>query len=182
MKKQIPLVLIILTLAACRASAPDLAAVQTVVAATQAALPSATAYPTYTPQPAWPTHTPYPTYTPGPTQTPHVVIVTETATPTPLYTATITPTPTQTPLPSPTLDPLTEDKAPGVYLVNVDIAPGLWRNNGVTENCYWQRSSKTGGIIDNYFGLGGGTIFIAATDFQVELHVECGTWTYLGRQ
>jgi len=112
-------------------------------------------------------------------------------TPTPSNTPTITPTATDTPLPTNTPNrmltataeafaPLIEDRGDGIYLVNVDIAPGIWRNNWEGDDCYWKRSTRTGDIIDNHFGLGGGTVFIAATDFTVEFD-GCGQWTYLGQ-
>lgn len=71
------------------------------------------------------------------------------------------------------------DHMPGVYLVNIDIGPGVWRNSSTRDDCYWKRTDKYGEIIDNYFGFGGGTIYISPTDFQVELNQECGTWTWL---
>jgi hypothetical protein len=71
------------------------------------------------------------------------------------------------------------DKRPGFYLVNVDIAPGIWRSTPGAEDCYWKRTDKTGEIIDNYFGFSGVTIYIDPSDFAVELNKECGTWTYL---
>jgi hypothetical protein len=67
---------------------------------------------------------------------------------------------------------------PGVYLVNVDIGPGIWRNSSTRDDCYWQRSDKYGEIIDNYLGFGGGTIYIDPTDFSIEFDEDCGAWTY----
>lgn len=149
-------------------------AVQTAIANTQSAwtpIPTQTAYPTYTFVPA-------------------VIvtkIVTITFTPTPLYTPTITPTP-----PPPTVTPdiaqtstaeafakLTADKEDGIYLVNVDIAPGIWRSTGTGGSCYWQTSTKTGDIIDNHFGMSGGTTYISASAFSVTFQ-DCGIFTYLG--
>jgi hypothetical protein len=66
----------------------------------------------------------------------------------------------------------------GFFLVNVDIAPGVWRSDGNADNCYWKTSTATGDIIDNHFGMAGGTAYIGPTDFQVEFD-GCGTWTYL---
>lgn len=136
---------------------------------------AATQYPTYT---ALPTYTLVATYTPW--------VVTATSSPTPLYTATITSTPTITPTSTvtptitATVDVLKLDKGPGMYLVGVDIAPGVWRSTpGISNDCYWKRATKTGDIIDNYFGASGGTIYISPTDFEIELHQECGTWTFL---
>jgi len=112
-------------------------------------------------------------------------LVTPTYTHTPLYTATITNTPTMTLTPTntvpptTTLDPLKKDKGAGFYLVGVDIAPGVWRSNGTADDCYWSVTKKNGDIIDNHFGMAGGTIYISPTAFQVELLEECGTWTWL---
>jgi hypothetical protein len=179
MKAIIILLLLAIILSAC---APSPQAIQQALLSTQAVLPTMTAYPTYTPNP---TYTPYPTftaqatYTPAPTYTPVIIIVTPTLSPTPLYTSTITPTPSNTPVPTNTPNALQADKGPGNYLVNVDIAPGVWRNDGNSKGCYWQRSDKTGDIIANDFGMGGGTMYIAPTDFSVEMDAECGNWTYL---
>jgi hypothetical protein len=168
-------------------STPEPSVIQAIVVQTQAALPTATSYPTYTPLPPLSTltplstFTPYPTFTLPPTQTPLVVIVTTTSSPTPLFTPTITQTPTKTPIPSPTRNPLQMDKRGGFYLVNVDIAPGIWRNNGTSDDCYWAVTTSTGKIISNHFGMGGGTMYIPATGYQVELKSSCGTWIYLGQ-
>ena len=136
--------------------------------------PTYTIYPTYTPQA---TYTDYPTLTPAPTI---AIIVTTTETPTPLYTTTETAIPTETPIPSSTDDPLYTPKVPGVYLVNIDIAPGIWRSlGGYSEKCYWEITTETGKIIENYLGLAGGTIYIPATAFQVQLDPECGIWVFL---
>lgn len=132
--------------------------------------------PTAAPQkcPVQSTQSPYPTYTIPSTQTAWVVTVT--SSPTPEFTPTITNTPEP---PTSTPDPLRADKLPGLYLVNVDIAPGVWRNNGQGDDCYWSVTTETGGIIDNFLGMGGGTIYIPPNAFQVELTPQCGTWTFL---
>lgn len=152
--------------------------------ATMTAYPSASPYPTYTLQPtftlfptqtSYPTLTPYPTYTSEPTQTPKIMVVTATLSPTPLESPTITNTPTATP------DPTMSDKTGGFYLVGTDIAPGVWRSNGTGEGCYWSVTTKTGDIIDNHFGKAGGTMYVPATGFQVELNDKCGTWVYMGQ-
>jgi hypothetical protein len=139
-----------------------------------------TVYPTYTSQPPHSTCTPYPTYTQKPTLTAVIRVIIATSPP---YTATITPTPTDTLTPTisptPTLTPnrtQTEQgrlmatqlavHEPGFYLVNVDIAPGVWRSSSNLDSCYWSRNDCTGEIVDNYFGFGGSTIFIAPTDLN----------------
>lgn len=121
--------------------------------------------PTYT---SLPTYEPLPTYTP---QIPTIVIITATNPPIP---------PTQSIPPTPEGDPLIADKEPGIYLVNIDIGPGLWRNNGSSSECYWGITTRSGEIINNFFGQSGGTMYIPNNAFQVEMHEECGIWTYLG--
>lgn len=91
---------------------------------------------------------------------------------TPEATATITNTP------EPTADPLYRQRHDGIYLVGIDIAPGVWRNNGTGDSCYWKVSTATGDIIDNHYGLAGGTAYIPADGFQVEF-LKCGVWEFL---
>ena len=128
-----------------------------------------------------PTYTPYPTYTPVPP-----VIVTATpipATPTPIGTPTFTPSPTVTPNVAKTATAearLILPKSDGFYLVNVDIAPGVWRSQGTSTNCNWKRTTKTGDVINMHYGQAGGTIYISSDDFQVQFS-RCGTWVYLGQ-
>lgn len=171
-KTIIVLALMCLALAGCQTNPNPLAIL--------AAIPSVTPYPTYTVLPPLATLTPYPTYTQIPTQTPFIVIVTATSSPTPLSTATFTMTPTKTQIPLPTSNPLLWEKGAGNYLVNVDIAPGIWRNNGTSDNCHWKRSTRNGDTIENYLGKGGGTINIAASDYRVELDWTCGIWIFVG--
>ena len=177
-------VLAVLILVGC---GPSPEAIQSAIGATQAQwtpVPTQTPYLTYTPAA---TYTPYPTYTPPPTiaiEVTRIVIVTPTATETPLYTPTVTPTPTKTPNAAKTataqaIARLIAPKGDGFYLVNVDIAPGVWLSKGTQDNCYWARTRKNGDIIDNHLGLAGGTMYIAATDFQVQMQ-DCGRWTYIG--
>lgn len=137
--------------------------------------------------------------TPLPTQTPWVQIevITATLPPTPEATATatitpgpsltptitLTPTktlpPTNTPTKKPTTDVTKLDKKPGFYLVGKEIAPGVWRSSGDLDDCYWEITTKTGDIIDNHFGMAGGTMYIPQSAFQVRLDKECGDWTWL---
>lgn len=160
-----------LTLAALllTACAPSSLAIQTAVAQTQAAWT------------AIPSQTPYPTQTEKPTIAVTVVvtkIVTPTFTSTPAFTATITNTPTITLTQTPTADPLKASRGNGFYLVGVDIAPGVWRSMGTADDCYWEIDTRTGDIIDNHFGMAGGTMYIPANAFQVQLE-DCGTWVFL---
>jgi len=165
MNKVIFSVILITLLAACQ---PKPGQIMTPVAETLAAIPTQTAYPTYTIPP---------------TQTSRVItkVVTITFTPTPRSTPTITLTPTKTPIPSPTLSRLEMPHYPGIYLVGIDIAPGLWRNNSSSDFCYWEITTRTGDILDNHFGQGGGTMYISGSAFQVTMERECGTWIYLGK-
>lgn len=204
--KFLSLGLIVVWLAGC-STGPTADQIQgTVVAQVTSLAKVATSYPTYTPMP---TYTPAPTVAimvevTKQIEVTKIVIVTQTPTPTPLFTSTPTPEPAQatataraeiaaatvaakaeianaTATAQAELDVVL--KAPredGFWLVGVDIAPGTWRSDGTGDNCYWQRSTKTQDIIDNHFGLGGGAVTIAASDFQFESR-NCGTWTYLGR-
>lgn len=106
------------------------------------------------------------------------VAVTVTPTQPPLYTPTITLTPTETPIPSPTLDPLKQAKRDGFYLVGIDIAPGVWRSTPGHDGCYWSITTKTGSIVDNHFGMSGGTCYISPSAYQVEFN-DCGEWSWL---
>lgn len=112
--------------------------------------------------------------------TPVTVIkeITQTLTPTPEFTPTITNTPEPTNTPSPTIDPLKIAKGDGFYLIGVDIAPGVWRSDGKGDNCYWKVSMASGDIVDNHFGMAGGTAYISSSGFQVQFE-RCGTWTFL---
>jgi hypothetical protein len=189
MKPSYGVVIFVLLLVAC---APSASQVQKVIAQTQAmwtSIPTNTPFPTFTP---FPTYTAFSTYTQQPTivvEVTRIVIVTPTSTAAPLHTPTITNTPTNTFTPTITpnatqttetllLAKLREDKVDGYYLVNIDIAPGIWRSTGTGNECYWSLTTQTGDIIDNHFGLAGGTAYIPATAFQVEFD-SCGTWVFL---
>ena len=159
--KRIAIALICFALVACTPSAES---IQTAIAQTQSVwtpIPSQTAYPTFTAPP-----TVYVT---------KIVIVTSTLSPTPLYTPTVTNTPEP---PTATPDLLKADKDDGFYLVNIDIAPGVWKSTGTGSSCYWSITAKTGDILDNHLGMSGGTAYIPASAFQVEFS-RCGIWQYL---
>lgn len=161
-KATIILVQIVL-LCAC---SPSPQAIQQAVLATMSVIPTQTPYPTQTPVPTYttnPTYTAYPTFTAYPTLIP---------------TATLSPTPESSP--TLTSDPLFGPKPPGIYLVNVDIAPGIWRSQGSGINCYWGITNRTGDTLSNHFGQAGGTLYLSPDAFQVEMKPECGDWIYLG--
>jgi hypothetical protein len=187
--KPVVLALFAVLLIACSPSASQ---VQEVIQQTQAAwtpIPTNTPIPTYT---QFPTYTAFPTYTQQPTiavEVTKIIMVTPTSTPTPLYTPTITSTPTNTFTPTMTpnstqtaeaflIAKLREDKGNGFYLVNVDITPGIWRSTGTNDDCYWAVTAANGDIIDNHFGMAGGTAYISPTAYQVEFN-DCGTWVFL---
>ena len=173
MKETYLLIVMVILLASC---APSPSSIQTAIAGTSEA---------WTPIS---TNTAFPTYTSVPTIfiTKIVTVeklVTATFTATPLYTPTDTPTPTATPDMAATGTALTNlklkaDKSDGFYLINIDIAPGVWRSTGTGDSCYWAVTSKTGNILDNHFGMAGGTAYISPNGFQVEFN-GCGMWVYL---
>lgn len=80
---------------------------------------------------------------------------------------------------APTNDNRGNIKLPGFYLVNIDIAPGVWRNFGDSDSCYWSVTNWKGEIIDNFFGMTGGTMYVPTNAFQVEISKECGAWVLL---
>lgn len=62
----------------------------------------------------------------------------------------------------------------GLYQVDTDIQPGLYRTDGGV-GCYWARlnSSNTTDFIDNHFGSGPQTVEISGGWFESS---GCGTW------
>lgn len=107
-------------------------------------------------------------------------VVTATLTATPKYTPTITMTPTITLTPTPTKDPRVLPKSDGFYLIGTEIMPGVWRSTGNSDRCYWSVTQANGEIIDNHYGMAGGTAWIAEYGFQVEFS-RCGNWEYIGK-
>ena len=110
---------------------------------------------------AMPSQTPYPTYTAA--AMPEVQLPTEAA--------------RETPVPV-SSDPKSE-KMPGFYLVGSEISPGIWRNSGNSDRCYWEITTSTGEVIDNFIGMTGGTMYIPPEAFQVRLEAECGNWVFI---
>jgi len=105
-------------------------------------------------------------------------VVAPTLTPTLKYTPTITNTPEPTNTPTPTVDPLKKSKYSGFYIIGIDIAPGVWRSTGKGDKCYWAVTRANGDIIDNHFGMSGGTAYVSPNGFQVEFN-NCGTWEFI---
>ncbi len=88
------------------------------------------------------------------------------------------PTATSRPTATATAPPLLAPKEDGHYLINVDIAPGVWRSHGTGNACYWEVTTATGDIISYDLGMAGGAAYIPPTGFEVTFE-WCGTWTYL---
>ncbi|MFE4915818.1 hypothetical protein ACFRCX_30400 [Streptomyces sp. NPDC056652] len=72
----------------------------------------------------------------------------------------------------------------GTYVVTADpgtdeeaIAPGTYRATGDLADCYWERTTKAGGIIDNGFATSAReiTVTIRVSDGQFTSR-DCGTW------
>jgi hypothetical protein len=175
MKSIISTILLAFLLASCAAPTLSGDAIQAAIAQTQVGwtvAPPNTPYPTYT---AFPSYTPQPTIA---VEVTRIVEVTPTFTSTPMHTPTDTGTPTNTPNATQTAEAvlyakLHGDKGNGFYLVNVDIAPGIWRSTGTTDDCYWAVTAANGDIIDNHFGMSGGTAYIPQSGFQVQFE-DCG--------
>ncbi len=126
---------------------------------------------------AMPTFTIQPTYTIPPSITPKIVIVTITPTPTPKFTQTpsLTPTITNTPVPE-----NKKNRQAGFYLVPSEMSLGVWRSsNKDSDTCYWSVTTATGDIINNHFGMGGGTMYIPKNAYQVQIEPECGFWEFI---
>jgi hypothetical protein len=174
-KLHITLILVMFLISGC--SAIERKFEPTIIARVEGTISSFTKVPTNTP---FATHTAYPTLTSLPTYTPEIIVVTATFTKTPKYTATITLTPTDTSTPTPTEDPTKTKKSPGFYLVGDEISPGVWRSLGTSDSCYWSITDRTGDIINNHFGMAGGTMYIPTSAFQVELDADCGSWEFIG--
>ncbi|MFI5634875.1 hypothetical protein ACIA8E_37110 [Streptomyces sp. NPDC051664] len=72
----------------------------------------------------------------------------------------------------------------GTYKVKADpgtdadeIAPGTYRAKGELADCYWERTTKAGAIIDNNFATSAQeiTVTIRASDGQFTSR-DCGVW------
>jgi len=74
---------------------------------------------------------------------------------------------------------LTASRGDGFYTVGDEIAPGRWRSTGTGDECYWERLDSDQDILDNHFGIAGGTVTIRASDYEVRFD-GCGIWEYLG--
>ncbi len=68
-------------------------------------------------------------------------------------------------------DPFDEEEGPP------EIGPGTYRVTGQLEDCYWERTSRSGEILDNNFATSAQeiTVRIRASDGQFTSR-DCGTW------
>lgn len=124
-----------------------------------------------------------------------IIPPTPTHTPTPSSTPTITPTPSNTPTSTPSSTPtatpnlaqtatiqaygyLAAPKTDGFFTVGSEILAGKWRSTGLYDGCYWARLDANQNIINNHFGMAGGTVNIRPTDYEVEFN-DCGVWEYV---
>lgn len=73
----------------------------------------------------------------------------------------------------------TSPKGDGFYTVGDEIAAGIWRSNGSGDGCYWARLDSNQGILDNHYGIAGGSVTIRSSDYEVEFN-GCGTWEFQG--
>lgn len=74
----------------------------------------------------------------------------------------------------------------GMYVVGVEIAPGLWRSIRTpdmdTERfCYFSRRKYDGVLLGSYYGLPGPNLLIRPGDYEVEMD-GCGMWVYMGER
>ncbi len=71
----------------------------------------------------------------------------------------------------------------GYWLIGDEVAPGLWRNSGSADTCYWERLSgfswEFEDIITNGLSTSIQTVQISAGDTGFHAS-RCGNWTYLG--
>jgi hypothetical protein len=71
--------------------------------------------------------------------------------------------------------------ASGVQVVGNDIPPGVFRNVGFSNGCYWERLSGFSGefedIIANDFTDVGQIVEIKSSDAGFDATASCGTWT-----
>jgi uncharacterized protein YjdB len=67
----------------------------------------------------------------------------------------------------------------GVYLVGVDIQPGVWRSSATGSGCYWARLRNLrgeGDVIENFTGTSPTLVAIGPSDVAFKTN-RCGTWS-----
>lgn len=63
----------------------------------------------------------------------------------------------------------------------VAITPGRWRTTGDVEDCYWERTSRSGEIIDNNFATSAQEIMVTIRSSDGQFTSEnCGIWKKVG--
>jgi len=146
--------LLIFLITSC-SKAPDEGAIQTAIAETQEANPTATE------------------------TIPSTKTVTNTPEPTITGTSTATSIPTHTPTPQPTVTENPFFISPGTYLIGDDIMPGIYYGkvgDSLLDSCYWERLKDLSGefdsIIANGNGMGQFYIEIKETDFAFSIDCE----------
>lgn len=55
--------------------------------------------------------------------------------------------------------------------------PGTYRTSGDLEGCYWERTTKAGGIVDNQFATAAREIKVTVRAGELFTSRKCGTWT-----
>lgn len=66
----------------------------------------------------------------------------------------------------------------GTHIVGVSMAPGTWSTNAPVRDCYWERTTGGGDIIDNNFvtfAPQGVTVTVRASDGGF-VSTGCGIW------
>ena len=72
---------------------------------------------------------------------------------------------------------------PGTWLVNEEIAPGLWQNSDSSEGCSWARLSRLDGEPSTITASGATQSLIVVEIIEADLAFDstgCGTWTRIG--
>lgn len=65
----------------------------------------------------------------------------------------------------------------GTFLVGSEIKPGTYAVEGLLGGCYWERTDRTGEIIDNGFSAGARRIEVTIRSTDYSFHNErCGQW------
>jgi len=72
---------------------------------------------------------------------------------------------------------------PGTWLVNEEIAPGLWQNSDASEGCSWARLNKLDGEPSAITASGATDSLLTVEIVEADLAFDstgCGTWTRIG--
>jgi hypothetical protein len=69
----------------------------------------------------------------------------------------------------------------GSYLVGDEVKAGTWRTvtKGLIEDCYWERTSGSGNIIDNHFGTST-RMTVTVRSGEIFKTQDCGDWERVG--